>query len=180
MAKPPSIVGTWITSFIAWSATNSSDVILPFGIVNNKFVGWVPEPQWEAAWTDYFETSPDEDMLTVLSVLNPAPIATLSCFNFKEDGKFDLWVRRNEQLGEGSDDLVGDYTIGWFEARGLAGGTILVREPPDNVDVHATLEFLMVSKDEIEFIIACGKDVNTGGPSAAGTLKKVQLRPPGH
>jgi hypothetical protein len=95
------------------------------------------------------------------------PTVFLSCFEFKANGTFNLYQRRNKGGTYGERARGGDYTIGWDPNTGVAGGDITIK-PSDGLVLH----YLMRNSDELHFIID-GTGVPI--PVAQGTMYKAEL-----
>ncbi|HET9336794.1 MAG TPA: hypothetical protein VFO12_10370, partial [Sphingomicrobium sp.] len=95
-APIPSIVGTWVTSFIAWFPVEPWQFIPRFA--DTKFIK--PEPGseiwtvWEDEWKGFKSDSQNTEELMIASIKHPQPVAVLACFVFRESN-FDVNISRN-------------------------------------------------------------------------------------
>lgn len=187
-----SIVGTWVTSFASWERSNPADLPYLFQILNNRFLHSIWEADYQDRFDAYFPPDPvanpppdgAEEEYGFLSVINPVPFATLSCFKFTSDLKLKCWARWNNMEGLSDEEFDGDYDLQWRSDYGIAGGTITLRNLVTH-EVHTTLKYLMMDPNEIRFIDAytTATETPTGieyvpAPSGAGVMRKVKLPHP--
>jgi hypothetical protein len=160
------LVGTWVTSFVAWYPGVPEDGLLPFKVANS-FVKWnTPAATFDQGWID-FKNNPDNKAdLEALTFIFPAPVAALSCFVFASDGTCQVIEGRNHQSFYDSSILDGVFNIGWNSLGAVAGDITF-----SVIDI--TMKFVLVSKDEMRFIIAHGSTVDDFAPVAAGTMRRA-------
>jgi hypothetical protein len=186
LSVPKFLVGTWVTSFDAWYPGSPSDGLLPIKVANS-FVKWlVPSDKWDQGWNDFLENPANEEEIEALSLIFPAPVATLSYFVFAADGTFHVNYGRN--LGWGYEPGEGDgvFNVGWNNLGVAIGDIIFLQEdtsghpsefpfPVPRVP-YMTIKFILLSTSEMKFIVAHGPTVDDPAQVAAGTMRRLRLR----
>src|SRR4051794_20904430 len=113
MPPPPSIVGAWVTSFIAWFPVQPWQFIPDF--YNEKFnrnpfhVSGFIDPNgvyhdlWKERW-DAFYADPDNfEEIKIASIKHPQPVSVLAYFLFSDrDLEVEFSVNFTENFGSGT------------------------------------------------------------------------------
>jgi hypothetical protein len=162
---PRLLVGTWVTSFVAWYPGQAADGLLPIKVANS-FVKWLtPADKFDQGLNDFLANPANEAEIEALGLIFPARVATLSYFVFAADGTFSVGEGRN--LGDRYEfsPINGVFNVGW-NTLGIAVGDIIL-------EFGITLKFILLSKDEMKFIVAHGSTANDSAPVAAGTMRRV-------
>ena len=173
----PSLVGTWIASFVSWNAVDAWNFIPRFADTKFKKIFGEPVDQhWQEEWDNFVADPENAEEIILNSIKHPAPVGTLLGFQLREDRTFDLIFQRNlmERFEYGQSN--GIYTIEWISVIGAFGGAIMLLD--EDKSIHLTMKFLLVSKDEMRFITAYGAspepEVIEVTQSGAGTLRRAR------
>ena len=180
----PSIVGNWVTSFIAWFPVDAWQFLPDFA--GTRFrrpqTASVPQPPpddpitpWEAMWKEFLEDGSNFEEIKIAALKHPAPFAVLGSFLFKNDGTFDARLDVNQMEVFFTFPVSGTYHVD-PEPLGGHGGEIILLNDDDTV--HFRFKFLLVSKDEMSFITSYRTHEEATVPddllqSVAGTMRRV-------
>ena len=175
----PSLLGTWVTSFISWNAIDPRQILPQFAslitMIDDELLTW---DDFDRAWDIYKVDTKNDLAIAIAALTDPAPAATLSSFVFNADGTFYLNGQRNNQYAYETFELTGDYTIDW-SSFGVPGGDINIMNPDPPGGVHVVFKFLLQNPNEMKFISAYGPEgefARLDFPQvAAGTMHRVDF-----
>lgn len=180
----PSIVGTWVTSFIAWFPVDAWQFLPDFAGTRFRRPQSPIDPSdpdrithWDEMWAEFLGAPENFDEIKIAALKHPAPLAVLGSFQFKNDGTFDARLDLNAMERFSPFQIGGTYTV-QSEPLGGYGGEIILLEDP--VTIHFRIKFLLLSKDEMSFITSYRTNPDAAVPgdllqSVAGTMKRTAL-----